>query len=71
MQKQIAAEQAFDLLNDRGGRTPTLTKDGQYLELAGLLFEIATERESAGEMGRACARVISNLRKDTRGAKAN
>jgi hypothetical protein len=69
MQKQVAAEQAFDLLTDWGHRKPSLTKDGEYLELAGMLFNIATGRKSAGEMGRACAQVIRNLRKETSAAK--
>jgi hypothetical protein len=65
LQKRIAAEQAFDLLCDWGGRPPTLTKDGEYLSLAGMLFRIATGRKSEGEMGRACGQVFKNLRKDT------
>jgi hypothetical protein len=70
IQKRIAAEQAFDLLYDWGGRPPTLTKDGEYLWLAGMLFRIATGRRSEGEMGRACGQVLRNLRKDTSLTKA-
>ena len=64
IQKRIAAEQAFDLLDDYGGQPPTLTKNGKYYRLAGMLIEVATERESAGDMEDACTRVITNMRKD-------
>ena len=57
-QKNFAAGQAFDLLNDWGGRTPTLTKDGEYYRLTEMLMKIATERKSAGDVERACARVL-------------
>ena len=62
-QKLIAAERAFDILNDWGRSTPSLTKNGDYYQLASVLFEIATGRRS-GNMERACARFFENLRKD-------
>jgi hypothetical protein len=62
--KQIAAEQAFDLLNDWGRRRPTLTKGGDYHQLTGMLIEVAIGRNFVGDVERACARVIHNLRKE-------
>jgi hypothetical protein len=64
LQKQIAAEQAFDLLNDWGRRTPSLTKNGEYHQLTGMLIEIAIGRKFVGDVERACARVIHNLQKE-------
>ena len=55
-QKQIAAEQAYDLLTDHGGRVATSTRGGEYCRIAALLMEIATGRKS--DVERACAQVL-------------
>jgi hypothetical protein len=60
---RIAAERAFDLLNDWGGQSPTLTKSGPYLRLASLLFELATGQQEKN-MNRACTNYFEELRKD-------
>jgi hypothetical protein len=62
-QKLIAAERAFDILNDWGHRQPSLTKNGDYYQLTSVLFEIATGRRS-GDVERACTTVLENLQKD-------
>jgi hypothetical protein len=63
-QKLFAAGQAFDLLTDWGRRRPTLTKNGEYHRLTGMLIEIATGQASAGDVERACARIVHSGQKD-------
>jgi hypothetical protein len=58
-QKREAAECAFDLLNDWGPWGPKLTKGGAYVELAGLLFQLATGRSE--DMERACTDCLKDL----------
>lgn len=60
VRRRMAAEDAFDMLNDWGGRVPTLSKRGDYVRLAGLLFERATGR-APGDMERACREFIQAL----------
>lgn len=62
-QKLVAAELAFDLINGWGDHSPALTKSGDFQQLAGLLFKIATGRPS-GDMERACAIIFKDLQKD-------
>ena len=62
MKKQIAAEQAYDLLKDWGRRTPSTTKGGPFHELTKLLFKAATGKKRTGDVARVCARVIQSLR---------
>jgi len=61
--KRYAAEYAFDLLNDYG-HLPTLTNDGAYMVLAGLLFEAATGRDEVSIM-RQCREYVSWLREES------
>ena len=44
--KLLAAEVACDLMLDYGGVVPTLTGDGQYIRLAGLLYFVATGKRA-------------------------
>ena len=44
--KLLAAELACDLMLDYGSVVPTLTKDGKYIRLAGLLYFVATGKKS-------------------------
>lgn len=60
--KQIAAQEAFDLLLYWGERAPTLTQDGDYYGLTAALFEIATGKP-AGDVERACKLVVNDMRK--------
>lgn len=62
-QKMVAAEKAFDLLLEHGGREPTLTKGGDYFELANLLHRVATGKRSA-ELSRPCMKYFADLRAD-------
>jgi hypothetical protein len=59
-QKRVAAERAFDLLLEHGHRQPTLTKDGDYIKLAALLFRVATGRRS--DPTRACSKLLKDVR---------
>jgi len=61
--KRIAAGRAFQLLDDWGRRPPTLTKGGEYVALAGLLFESATGREP-GDMERVCTNHFKKMREN-------
>jgi hypothetical protein len=61
--KQCAAGQAFDLLTDWGHRRATLTKNGEYHRLTEMLIEIATGQSSAGDVERACARILHSTQK--------
>ena len=64
IQTKIAAEQAFDLLNDYGHRMPTSTRGGKYSQITALLIEIATGRQVDVEsVERACARVVAQNRR--------
>ena len=58
--KQLAASLACDLLLDYGGHTPTLTKGGPYLTLAGLLYKTATGRD--GDLENACSKHFASLK---------
>lgn len=53
-----AALAAYDLFVERG-RTPTLTRDGDYFQLTGILYELATGRTRDPE--RACRRFINQI----------
>jgi hypothetical protein len=59
-QKRIAADKAFDLLTVQGRRVPRLTKDGDYIKLAALLFKVATGRRS--DPTRACSKLLKDVR---------
>jgi hypothetical protein len=64
IQGKIAAEQAFDLLNDYGRRVPTSTRRGKYCQITALLIEIATGRQVGAEsVERACARIVAQNRR--------
>jgi hypothetical protein len=52
-QKKIAAAEAFSLLLFVYGERPTLSRGGVYLQLATMLFVLATGRP--GDLERACA----------------
>jgi hypothetical protein len=60
--KLFAAGQAFDLLTDWGNRRPTLTKNGEYHRLTKMLIIIATGDSSAGDVERACARIMRSIK---------
>jgi hypothetical protein len=53
-QKRSAADGALNILMTWGSKRPTLHRDGPYIELAALLFELATGK--VGDMERACKR---------------
>ena len=61
--QRIAADRAFDLLNDYGGPEPTLSNFGKYFELASLLFEIATGQKEK-DLSRFCRAHLALLEKD-------
>jgi hypothetical protein len=58
--KRAAAECARDMLYDFGSTEPTLTRNGPFIRLAGLLFKLATGKN--GDVERAC-------RKERKGSK--
>jgi hypothetical protein len=61
---RLAAKLAFDLLNDYGN-VPTLTRDGQYLNLTALLIKLATGRPIGDyAVERACRWYVAQLRAD-------
>jgi hypothetical protein len=61
--QRIAADYAFDLLNDYGGPSPTQAAGGTYFALASLLFEIATGQEDK-DLSRACRDHVKALERD-------
>jgi hypothetical protein len=54
-----AAFAAYDLFAVGRGRVPTLTRDGDYLQLTSILYELATGRTRDPE--RACRRFIRQI----------
>lgn len=61
-QKRIAAEDAHDLLLEYGGDVPTLTKAAPYIELANLLYLVATGKN--GDLKKHCSQHVANLKAD-------
>lgn len=61
--KVLAAERAFDLLNESGRREPKLSQDGEFLSLTALLYELGAglKEVDAEQVKRACKQVFENL----------
>jgi hypothetical protein len=65
MRKDLAARLAFNLLENYGGATATLSKDGTYVTLANRLYEAATgdDRDRINLVA-ACSRHFKELKKE-------